>query len=84
MSHVENCLKDIALIEKNLMKDKVFVDTNILIYYVSNNVEKKILAKELIINNEGIVISSQVINEFVSVVLKKHILPYAQVVNYSK
>jgi len=48
------------------MRDKAFADTNIFIYYLSDNIDKKNISKELLTKND-IVISSQVINEFVSV-----------------
>ncbi|MBU0567013.1 PIN domain-containing protein [bacterium] len=66
------------------MKDKrTFVDTNILIYYVSNDTPKKNIAKDLLIDNRKIVISSQVIAEFVAVTTRKQILSYTQSVGYA-
>ncbi len=66
------------------MKGSIFIDTNILIYYVSNNLERKSVAKDLIISYDERVVSSQVITEFVSVTTKKQILPYEDSVKYAK
>ncbi|MGD9732828.1 MAG: PIN domain-containing protein [Desulfamplus sp.] len=65
------------------MNDKIFVDTNILVYSVANDSQKRIISDELLIKND-IVVSSQVINEFVSVTLRKKILPIEKIVEYSK
>ena len=56
------------------MKDRIFIDTNLLIYYVSNDISKKAIVKDLLIGNDEIVVSSQVITEFVSITIKKQIL----------
>ena len=66
------------------MSDKVFIDTNLLIYYVGDDIRKKNIVKSLLLNNEDIVISSQVINEFVAVVMRKNILSALQAVEYGK
>jgi predicted nucleic acid-binding protein len=50
------------------MNDKVFIDTNLLIYYVADDIRKKNIVKALLLDNENIVISSQVINEFMAVI----------------
>lgn len=52
------------------MRDRVFIDTNILIYSYSNEEEKKEKAVNLIKQNDSI-ISLQVLNEFVNVLKKK-------------
>ncbi|MDM8536363.1 PIN domain-containing protein [Desulfobacterales bacterium HSG17] len=65
------------------MKDKTFLDTNILVYFVSDNFRKKNIANEVLSANEEIVISSQVINEFVAVTIRKHILSFPDAVNYA-
>lgn len=65
------------------MKGKNFVDTNVLIYYVSNDILKKDITKDLLINSDEIVISSQVITEFIAVTNKKNILQYPNSVNYA-
>ncbi len=54
------------------MKDKVFIDSNMLIYGSFGNFEKKQKAKEILTNaNEERVISIQVLKEFTNVCLKK-------------
>lgn len=56
------------------MHDKrVFVDSNILIYSVSDEHEKTHMAQNLLANHD-ITISIQVLNEFCNIVLKKKIL----------
>ncbi len=49
------------------MPDRIFVDTNILVYFISNDKKKKPLAREIIFSSEDAYVSSQVISEFVSV-----------------
>jgi len=66
------------------MSDKVFIDTNLLIYYVADDIRKKNIVKSLLLNNEDIVISSQVINEFVAVAMRKNILSADQAIEYGK
>jgi len=51
------------------MPDKIFVDTNVLLYLLSNDLEKKSIAKEILKSNYHI--SIQVLNEFSNVSLKK-------------
>jgi predicted nucleic acid-binding protein len=51
------------------MPDKFFVDTNVLLYLLSNDLEKKSIAKEILKSNHHI--SIQVLNEFSNVSLKK-------------
>lgn len=51
------------------MKDKVFIDTNILLYLLSNDKAKKIVSKEILKSNHNI--STQVLNEFSNISLKK-------------
>ena len=65
------------------MKDRFFVDTNILIYFVSNDVIKKNISKDILITNEGIMVNSQVISEFVTVAIKKQILSIADAFKYA-
>ena len=50
------------------MKDEIFIDSNILIYAVSQNSPKCDVARQLLMENvEQITVSSQVINEFISI-----------------
>ncbi|MDD5089966.1 MAG: PIN domain-containing protein [Candidatus Wallbacteria bacterium] len=57
------------------MSDRAFLDTNILIYYVSSDPAKKTLARQIVLSNPDLVVSSQVIGEFVSVCKRKGIFP---------
>ena len=67
------------------MKDKVFVDTNILVYAICEEVKKSNIARTLLISNANqIVVSSQVINEFIAVSLKKNILPMEEIFEYAE
>ena len=56
------------------MKDKVFIDTNVLVYaYNSDDPEKQKIAKKLlseVILKNDVYISSQILNEFYSVLSK--------------
>ena len=51
------------------MNDKVFLDTNILLYLLSDDKHKKDMAKQLFKNDHNI--SIQVLNEFSNVSLKR-------------
>ena len=53
--------------------DKVFIDTNILIYaYSSDEKEKRDVVRDIIENSRiNVVISTQVVNEFINVMRKK-------------
>lgn len=68
---------------KHFMSDKIFVDTNILVYSVANDQRKRVIANELLLKND-IVISPQVISEFVAVTLRKKILAPPKVIDYAK
>ena len=65
------------------MSDKIFVDTNILIYSIANELQKRTIAEDVLLNQE-IVISPQVIGEFVAVSIRKRILPQPQVIAYAR
>jgi predicted nucleic acid-binding protein len=65
------------------MNDNIFADTNILVYSVSNDQRKRTIADELLLKHD-IVISPQVVSEFVAVTLRKHILPTQKVIEYAK
>ena len=56
------------------MRDKIFIDTNILIYaYTEKEIEKQNTAiKVLYSNRKNIVISTQVVNEFSSALIRKY------------
>ena len=61
----------------------IFLDTNILIYSIdTRDARKQHLAREIVFNaeeSENYLISSQVLNEFSNVALKKLFLPKEQV-----
>ena len=65
------------------MKGKAFIDTNLLIYFVSNDIAKKQRVHELLLHNPSLVVSTQVINEFVAVSLKKNINPPEETFRYA-
>lgn len=65
------------------MSDNLFVDTNIFVYSVADDLGKRAVAEELLMR-DGIVISPQVISEFVSVTLRKRILEPAKVTEYAR
>ena len=61
------------------MLDKVFIDSNIIIYaYSVDEPKKQAVVKSLLNAHEAIVISTQTINEFVTVTTRKKILSYSQ------
>ncbi|OHC04763.1 MAG: hypothetical protein A3H23_01985 [Planctomycetes bacterium RIFCSPLOWO2_12_FULL_40_19] len=62
------------------MADKVFVDTNVLIYFISAEADKKIKAKEAIFSSQDVYISSQVISEFISVCFSKELLGLEEII----
>ena len=54
------------------MSDKIFIDTNILIYFHSKTEPaKQRIAQEILDKTDILVISTQVINEFINVLSKK-------------
>lgn len=56
------------------MPDRIFIDTNILVYFISDDKEKKLKARDIIFSSEEVFVSSQVISEFVSVCFSKKLL----------
>jgi len=62
------------------MPDRIFVDTNILIYFISDEKKKKLRAKDVIFSSEDVFISSQVISEFISVCFSKNLLKTEEVI----
>ena len=65
------------------MSDNLFVDTNIFVYSVADDLRKRAVAEELLMR-DGIVISPQVISEFVAVTLRKRILEPEKVTEYAR
>lgn len=57
------------------MKDKVFVDTNLLVYSISTDAIKAGKIEQLFRESFDFVVSTQVINEFVHTCHRKHLLP---------
>ena len=55
------------------MKDNKFVDTNILLYLLSSDSNKKTISKKII--RENCCISTQIMGEFSNVCLKKFNMP---------
>lgn len=70
------------LIVKRLMKDRVFLDTNILIYSFST-VRGDIIRK-VIETTPYLQISRQVLNEFINVSLRKKVLTFQEVTEHCK
>jgi len=66
------------------MQDRVFIDTNILIYSISDNAEKKIKARKAILSKGEPIISSQVISEFINVCLTKNLLTMDKIIAVSQ
>lgn len=62
------------------MQDKIFLDTNILIYaYSIDEPSKKNIVSKILTSYEYIIISTQTINELINVLTKKKKIPYSQV-----
>ena len=54
------------------MTEKVFLDTNLLVYYYSEDEPEKSAIIENIIKSNDIVISAQILNEFSYVMIRKY------------
>lgn len=61
------------------MNGRVFVDTNLLIYSISDEVEKAARIERLLQEPFNFVISTQVINEFAHTCYRKALLPPADI-----
>ena len=59
----------LILIEMRQMKDKIFIDTNVLLYLYAQDKKKKEIAKNILKSHH--IISTQVLNEFSNIALKK-------------
>lgn len=66
------------------MEGRIFIDTNLLIYYVSDNQQKKEIVRDLLLSAKRISVSSQVITEFVAVSLKKKINPLDETIRFAR
>ncbi|MEO8210621.1 MAG: PIN domain-containing protein [bacterium] len=53
------------------IKGKSFLDTNILIYFIGEEITKQSIAGNIIYSENELLISTQVINEFINVSYKK-------------
>ncbi len=54
------------------MKDNIFIDTNIIIYYKNDNDNKREIINELFLLNDGFLfVSHQVLHEFISASIRK-------------
>jgi predicted nucleic acid-binding protein len=56
------------------MPDRIFVDTNVLVYFISDEKDKKLRSREIMFSVADVYVSSQVISEFVSVCFSKKLL----------
>lgn len=63
------------------MKDRVFIDTNILVYSISEEGEKKSKSRDIFLGEHKIFISSQTINEFINVCFRKNLLNEKKIYN---
>ncbi len=62
------------------MSDKIFIDSNIIIYAYSVDEPKKLkIARNILLSHE-IILSTQTINEFINVTTRKKMLTLGQVV----
>lgn len=66
------------------MKDKIFIDTNILLYAYSTEKNKREIAQNIINTNNNIYISKQVINETINILIKKFKLNIKDIINVVK
>ena len=67
------------------MRGEIFIDSNILIYAVSRNSSKCEVARKLLIENiDHIIISSQVVNEFINICIKKDIMTLDDTFKYAE
>lgn len=60
------------------MRKPCFIDSNILIYSISNEFGKSQIARNVLLDN-NIIISTQVLNEFCNVILRKKLMTPKQV-----
>jgi len=63
------------------MPDRVFLDTNALVYFISNERKKKVRAREIIFSSEEVYVSSQIISEFISVCFSKKLLSADEIIS---
>ncbi len=63
------------------MKDKIFLDTNILVYCYSNSEPSKREIAQKLCMQEDVYISTQVLNEMTNVLAKKHKISWNNIAN---
>ena len=61
------------------MPDKAFIGTNVLIYFISSDDARKATARDVLLTSPETLVSSQVINEFISTCLQKRLLSLDEV-----
>lgn len=66
------------------MTDKIFIDTNILVYLSSTDKQKKEIAKKLIYSQKNASISTQVLSEFSNVIYRKKIFSSEKLLEFIK
>jgi predicted nucleic acid-binding protein len=66
------------------MKDKLFFDTNLLIYHTTNQEEKSLTISKLLAVDNVKIISTQVLKEYTNVLLKKKVYSYNEIENLIK
>ena len=59
------------------MSDRAFIDTNVLVYAVGDEEPKRQRAEALLLSLEQVVVSAQVLSEFVNVSLREQLLERA-------
>ncbi len=69
----------INLIENWLMKDKIFIDTNILIYFATDTGVKRDRIGSKLGENDFNFISIQVLNEFTNTCFRKNLLQFEEI-----
>jgi predicted nucleic acid-binding protein len=66
------------------MQDKIFLDTNIILYAYSMEQHKQKIAEDILNKYDDIYISKQVINETINILIKKFTLPLKDIENVVK
>jgi len=62
------------------MKDKYFIDSNILIYaHTMQDEKKKAIAHQILSSNQEVLLNTQVINESINVFIKRFNISFVQI-----
>lgn len=64
------------------MTDKIFIDTNILVYLSSTEEQKKEKVKKLLYSQQSASISTQVLSEFSNVIYRKKLFPSEKLLEF--